>query len=107
MLPELFALWTDHLWDNIPTVREDTAVALARAVAAYGDEAAGRVLAALRWGPGAFRARARWRFQGRKGGAAASPVLLLAARGRFIAVLLPCCTDSAHRRWIRPPRAWV
>ncbi|GBF89452.1 hypothetical protein Rsub_02024 [Raphidocelis subcapitata] len=48
VLPELFSLWADHLWDNIPTVREDTAAALARAAAAYGEEAAGRVLAVLR-----------------------------------------------------------
>jgi hypothetical protein len=48
VLPELFDLWVDHLWDNIPTVREDTAAALVRAATAYGDEAAAKVLAALR-----------------------------------------------------------
>ncbi|KAI8468417.1 MAG: armadillo-type protein [Monoraphidium minutum] len=47
-LPELFALWVDHVWDNIPTVREDSAAALARAAGAYGDEAAARVVEALR-----------------------------------------------------------
>jgi hypothetical protein len=36
------------LWDNIPSVREDTAAALARAVAAYGGVEADAVLAALR-----------------------------------------------------------
>lgn len=47
-LPELFALWIDHLEDNIPAVREDAAAALARAAVACGDEGRERALAALR-----------------------------------------------------------
>jgi hypothetical protein len=48
VLPELFSLWSDHVWDNIPTVREDTAAALGRAVGAYGDEGAAFVVAVLK-----------------------------------------------------------
>lgn len=48
VLPELLPLWFDHLWDNIPTVREDTAAALARAVAAYGGEVTEKVVDTLR-----------------------------------------------------------
>jgi hypothetical protein len=49
-LGELVPLWVAHLWDNIPTVREDSALALARAVAAYGpgSDVEQAALAALR-----------------------------------------------------------
>lgn len=48
MLDALYPLWVDHLWDNIPTVREDSAVALAQAVRAYGQEAIDKVIAVLK-----------------------------------------------------------
>lgn len=49
VLDNLYSLWFDHLWDNIPTVREDSAAALAQAVRAYGDEAIQKIVAVLRW----------------------------------------------------------
>jgi hypothetical protein len=49
VLDALYALWFDHLWDNIPTVREDSAVALAAAVKVYGQEALDKVTAVVRW----------------------------------------------------------
>jgi hypothetical protein len=49
VLDALYALWFDHLWDNIPTVREDSAVALAAAVKVYGREALDKVIAVVRW----------------------------------------------------------
>ncbi|MEW5302135.1 MAG: hypothetical protein WDW36_004944 [Sanguina aurantia] len=45
---EMFELWVAHLWDNIPSVRETTARALAAAVSAYGADATARLLPALR-----------------------------------------------------------
>lgn len=48
VLDSLYALWFDHLWDNIPTVRENSAAALANAVRAYGEEATTKVVAVLR-----------------------------------------------------------
>lgn len=48
VLDALYELWFDHLWDNIPTVREDSAVALAQAVRAYGQEALDKVTAVLK-----------------------------------------------------------
>lgn len=48
----MYALWFDHLWDNIPTVREDSAVALAQAVRAYGQEALDKIIPVLRCGRG-------------------------------------------------------
>jgi len=50
VLDALYALWFDHLWDNIPTVREDSAAALAQAVRAYGQEALDKITPVLRWG---------------------------------------------------------
>lgn len=38
MLEELKELWKAHLWDNIPSVRENSANAMAKAAKAYGDE---------------------------------------------------------------------
>lgn len=49
VLDALYALWFDHLWDNIPTVREDSAVALAAAVKVYGQEALDKVSGVVRW----------------------------------------------------------
>lgn len=48
VLEELYDLWFAHLWDNIPTVRENSAVALSKAVQAYGQEALDRVLPVVR-----------------------------------------------------------
>ena len=45
ILDKLYDLWFAHLWDNIFSVREDSAVALAQAVLAYGDEATAKVVA--------------------------------------------------------------
>eukprot|EP00887_Chlorella_sp_A99_P007146 scaffold2.g7146.t1 len=47
-LEKLYALWFAHLWDNIQSVREDSAVALGDAIRAYGPEAAARVVAQVR-----------------------------------------------------------
>ena len=44
MLDDLYSLWFAHLWDNIPSVREDTAIALGNVVRSYGQEALDRVL---------------------------------------------------------------
>jgi hypothetical protein len=44
VLGELYGLWAAHLWDNIPTVRENSAAALGRALRAYGT--GGEVVAA-------------------------------------------------------------
>jgi hypothetical protein len=38
----------DHLWDNIPAVREDSAAALANAVRSYGQEALDKLLPEIR-----------------------------------------------------------
>ena len=46
-LEELYELWFSHLWDNIWSVREDSAVALGMVMRAYGDEAVARVVAKL------------------------------------------------------------
>ena len=50
MLDELFGLWSSHLWDNIPSVRANSALALANCVRAYGDEVMQRLLPVIRWG---------------------------------------------------------
>ncbi len=42
--PELLPLWYAHLHDNIPSVRENSAGALANASRAYGQQAADDVL---------------------------------------------------------------
>lgn len=47
---ELYPLWFAHLWDNIPTVREDSAVALRQALEAYGQEALDLLLPVVRCG---------------------------------------------------------
>lgn len=43
VLPDLYRLWLEHLWDNVPSVRENAAVALGRAAAALGDDALQRL----------------------------------------------------------------
>ncbi|KAI7841245.1 hypothetical protein COHA_005082 [Chlorella ohadii] len=48
VLKELYSLWFAHLWDNIFSVREDSAVALGNAVRAYGDEAVQLILEQVR-----------------------------------------------------------
>eukprot|EP00775_Hariotina_reticulata_P005826 gene5826-6067_t len=48
VLDSLYSLWFDHLSDNIPTVREDSAMALAKAITAYGEEAVAQVVDVLR-----------------------------------------------------------
>ena len=47
-LDKLYALWFDHLAENIPSVRAGAAAALANAVRAYGDEALAVILPQLR-----------------------------------------------------------
>ncbi|PNH01665.1 hypothetical protein TSOC_012431 [Tetrabaena socialis] len=44
---EMLRLWLAHLVDNIPTVRANSAVALAKALRAYGDDVAPALLVAL------------------------------------------------------------
>ena len=44
MLDDLYSLWFAHLWDNIPSVREDTAIALGNVIRSYGQEALDRIL---------------------------------------------------------------
>jgi len=44
---ELWALWLAHLWDNIPSVRRNTAVAAANAVRSFGMPALEKLLPAL------------------------------------------------------------
>ena len=39
VLPELLPLWIAHLWDNIPTVRQNSAQALGKVCQAYGADA--------------------------------------------------------------------
>ncbi|EFN56492.1 expressed protein [Chlorella variabilis] len=48
VLEELYSLWFAHLWDNIYSVREDSAVALGNAVRAYGEEAVARIVERVR-----------------------------------------------------------
>ena len=48
ILEELYALWFAHLWDNIYSVREDSAVALGDAARAYGEEAVARICKEVR-----------------------------------------------------------
>jgi hypothetical protein len=48
VLDSLYSLWLDHLSDNIPTVREDSAMALAKAITVYGEEAVAFVVNVLR-----------------------------------------------------------
>jgi hypothetical protein len=47
-LDELYGLWVDHLWDNIPTVRENSSEALGKALDAYQEEALERLLPVAR-----------------------------------------------------------
>ena len=42
-LPELYVLWCEHLHDNVPSVRENTAVALGKVAAALPEDAQPRV----------------------------------------------------------------
>jgi hypothetical protein len=48
-LPELQKLWTAHLDDNIPSVREDAAAALGDALHAYKQELLEMLLPLVRW----------------------------------------------------------
>lgn len=48
VLDELYGLWFAHLWDNIASVREDSAIALGNVVRAYGNEAMDRIIPVLR-----------------------------------------------------------
>jgi len=47
VLPELLPLWRAHLWDNIPSVRQNSAQSLSMAARAYGGEVAEQCWAAL------------------------------------------------------------
>ncbi|GMH32577.1 hypothetical protein BSKO_00411 [Bryopsis sp. KO-2023] len=48
VMDELYGLWFAHLWDNIGSVREDSAVALGNVIRAYREEALERILPVLR-----------------------------------------------------------
>lgn len=48
VLSELYDLWFAHLWDNIRSVRENSAVALGNVIRAYGDDALEKILPVLR-----------------------------------------------------------
>eukprot|EP00899_Mesostigma_viride_P016795 jgi/Mesvir1/25116/Mv21577-RA.2 len=48
ILDELYELWFAHLWDNIWSVRENSAVALGNAIRAYNGEALDKILPKLR-----------------------------------------------------------
>ncbi|KAG7667191.1 hypothetical protein NADE_003012 [Nannochloris sp. 'desiccata'] len=47
VLAKLYDLWFAHLWDNIFSVREDSAIALANAARAYGPDAISRIVAKI------------------------------------------------------------
>ena len=47
VLDELYSLWFAHLWDNIYSVREDSAVALGDVARTYGAEAITRIVSKL------------------------------------------------------------
>ncbi|GFR51159.1 hypothetical protein Agub_g13515, partial [Astrephomene gubernaculifera] len=47
LAPDMLSLWLEHLADNIPTVRANSAVALGKALRAYGPEVQPTLLAAL------------------------------------------------------------
>jgi hypothetical protein len=42
-LPELYRLWLELLWDNVPSVRENAAAALGMVAGTVGDDAANRL----------------------------------------------------------------
>ena len=44
ILEDLYELWFSHLWDNIYSVREDSAVALGNVARTYGDDAVERIV---------------------------------------------------------------
>ena len=48
-LADLWPLWISHLDDNIPSVREDAAIALGDAAAALQQEALSILIPHLRW----------------------------------------------------------
>jgi len=48
ILDKLYDLWFAHLWDNIFSVREDSAIALADAARAYGADAISRIVEQIR-----------------------------------------------------------
>jgi hypothetical protein len=50
VLKDLYQLWFEHVGDNIPSVREGTAVALGKVLKAYGDEALEVILPKLKEG---------------------------------------------------------
>lgn len=45
---ELWALWQAHLWDNIPSVRRNTSIAIGNALRSYGQEALDRIAPVVR-----------------------------------------------------------
>lgn len=47
-LTELFELWVAHLWDNIPSVRDNSATALGNAIRAYGAEVLDKLVPLVR-----------------------------------------------------------
>jgi hypothetical protein len=47
VLEKLYDLWFAHLWDNIFSVREDSAIALGNAARAYGPDAISRIVAKI------------------------------------------------------------
>jgi len=47
LLDDLYELWFDHLWDNIWSVRENSAIALGKCIDAYGDLALEKIILRL------------------------------------------------------------
>ena len=48
VLDKLYDLWFAHLWDNIFSVREDSAIALGNAARAYGPDAIAKIVAKIK-----------------------------------------------------------
>jgi hypothetical protein len=47
-LPDLYRLWLEHLWDNVPSVRENAAGAVGLVAGAVGEDAVRRLSEWLR-----------------------------------------------------------
>lgn len=47
-IEELYELWLAHLWDNIPSVRENSAIALGNTISVYGEKSLKKILPFLK-----------------------------------------------------------
>lgn len=80
LLPDLYRLWFDQLWDNVPSVRDNTAAALGNAVRAYGAPALEKVADLVKIMLGKVRLahhRCNWPGRGRGGDGALAAGLAL------------------------------